>query len=72
MHYLSHIPRGKGACDLGEGVPSSTLSTKALSPPPHPDKNFRIRSGIAFDVARKVINACKLAPRRSVHFLVEL
>ena len=21
MHYLSHLPRGKDACDLGEGVP---------------------------------------------------
>ena len=26
MHYPSHIPRGKGASDFGEGVPSSTLS----------------------------------------------
>ena len=35
MHYLSHIPRGKGACDLGEGVLSSTLSTKVwLGPLP--------------------------------------
>ena len=33
-HYLSHIHRGKDACDLGEGVPSSTLSTKAWSPSP--------------------------------------
>ena len=32
MHYPSHIPRGKGESDFGEGVSSSTHSTKAWSP----------------------------------------
>ena len=69
MHYLSHIPLGKGACDLGEGVPSNTLSTKAWSPSPAPRQKFQDPPlNIAFDVARKVMKACKLAPRRSVHF----
>ena len=41
MHYPSHIPRGKGAYDFGEGVPSSTLSTKAWSPFPASRQKFQ-------------------------------
>ena len=72
MHYPSHIPLGKGACDFGEEVPSSTLSTKTWSPFQASRKKNQDPPVISFDVARKVIKAYKLAPRRSVHFLLEL
>ena len=62
MYTCEHYPfyalsksqtSGKGACDLGEGVPSSTLSTKAFPPCTASRQKFQDPPLNSFDVARK-------------------